>query len=385
MRIKPFAVEDWCNLYEYSSKYNLGETCVSSVSLDELFQLAGVDGDKVLKDFARKPLTYGDLEGNPVYRKEISGLYRTIKPEHVVTSHGAAGANQFVFSAIIDEPGTHVVTILPTYQQLYSIPEFLGADVDILRLKKENSFLPDLDELRRLVRKDTKLIVINNPHNPSGNLLPNSLLQNIVEIAKEVDAYLLCDETYRYLNHEDIYSESIADLYDKGISVSSMTKVFSLAGLRTGWVAARDSDLLEALITYREYFIVSGSMFDEYIAGIALEHKDALLARAKQLIYENNNILCNWVKTQPHLHMVTPNAATMAMIYYDYDVDSYAFCQALQDQESVFLMPGESFDLKERCFRIGYSCGKQELEEGLAAMSRFLERASYPLVKGVER
>lgn len=379
MRIKPFAVEDWCNLYEYSSKYNLGETCVCSISLDELFEMTGVDGEKIWKDFSKIPLTYGYLEGRPSLLEGICSLYKTVLPEHVISSHGAAGANLMLFSALAG-PGTHIVTIMPTYQQLYSLPEYFGGNVDILHLKKENEFLPDLDELRRLVRKDTNLICINNPHNPSGNLLPTPMLHKIVEIAREAGAYLLCDETYRHLTQEEIYCESIVDLYEKGISVSSMTKVFSLAGLRVGWAITKDPKLKEELLTYREYSIVSGSMFDEYMAGIALEHKDVLLNRSKAIIRENLKVLSDWVDQQPHISMIKPKAATLAMLYYDYDVDSYTFCREVQEKESVFLMPGETFELKDRCFRLGFACAKKELEEGLDALSRFLDYSSFPVL-----
>lgn len=371
MEIKPFKVEDWCNLYEYSSKYNLGETCISSFTLNEFFDLAGVDGDEVWRELASQRLTYGYLEGNPQFLDGVSSLYRTIRPEDITTSHGCAGANHLVFSALV-EKGTHVITILPTYQQLYSIPEALGGDVDVMILKKEQNFLPDLEELRRLVRKDTKLIVINNPHNPSGSLLPAPMLREIAGIAGEVGAYVLCDETYRHLTQDDVYMESMADLYERGISVSSMTKVFALAGLRCGWIAAKDAKLKEKLVTQREYSIICGSYIDEFIAGIVLAHKDKVLARSKAIIRENLKIVKDWIRKEPHLTMVHPKAATMCMVYYDFDMDSYEFCEELQHRESVFLMPGGSFDLKENCFRLGYSCGREELIGGLAGVSRFM-------------
>lgn len=380
MKIRPFGIEDWCTLYEYSSKYNLGETCISSFTLQEFFDLAGIDGDAVWNDLKNRTLTYGYLEGNPKFLDGVCSLYRTMKPENITTTHGCAGANQLVFSALIEQ-GTHVITILPTYGQLYAIPEAMGGDVDIMMLKRENEFLPDLDELRSLVREDTKLIVINNPHNPSGNLIPESMLHEIAEIARSVGAYVLCDETYRHLTQNDIYMESMADIYEKGISVSSMTKVFALAGLRCGWIAAKDPELNKMLETHREYQIISGSYIDEYFAGLVLEHKDKVLARSKAIMRKNLAIVKEWIANEPHLTMVMPKAATMCMVYYDFDVDSYEMCEDLQKKESVFLMPGRTLDLDDHCFRLGFSCATQELIDGLAATSKFFRECTYPVAK----
>ena len=150
MNIKPFAVEEWMNAYEVGARYNIAETCVDSVSLDELFELAGESKEKFLADFAARRLTYGDIAGSPALREGISRLYRTVRPDEVIPTHGAAGANHHVFCSLISAGG-RVVSIMPTYQQLYSIPESIGADVAIMHLKEKNHYLPDLDELRSLV------------------------------------------------------------------------------------------------------------------------------------------------------------------------------------------------------------------------------------------
>ena len=235
MKIKPFAVEEWMNEYEVGAKYNIAETCVDSVSLDELFELTGEDKEAFLREFCARRLTYGDIYSRPDFLDGICGLYKTVKPENIITTHGAAGANHHVFCSLVSE-GDRVISIMPTYQQLYSIPESIGADLAVMHLKQENGYLVDLDELRALVTPDTKMLCINNPNNPTGALMGKELLEEIVKIARSVDAYLLCDEVYRHLTQEDVWSESVADLYEKGISVSSMSKVFSLAGLRLGWI-----------------------------------------------------------------------------------------------------------------------------------------------------
>ena len=162
MKIKPFAVEEWMNEYEVGAKYNIAETCVDSVSLDELFELTGEDKEAFLREFCARRLTYGDIYSRPDFLDGICGLYKTVKPENIITTHGAAGANHHVFCSLVSE-GDRVISIMPTYQQLYSIPESIGADLAVMHLKQENGYLGDLDELRALVTPDTKMICINNP------------------------------------------------------------------------------------------------------------------------------------------------------------------------------------------------------------------------------
>ena len=145
MDISPFKVEEWMNAYETQAKINIAETCVNSVSLDELFNLTGENKQAFLDAFCRRRLTYGDIVGKPELREGICDLFKTLNPDEVVTTHGAAGANHLAMYALI-RPGDHVICVLPTYQQLYSIPQSFGAQVDLLHLREENGFLPDLPE-----------------------------------------------------------------------------------------------------------------------------------------------------------------------------------------------------------------------------------------------
>ena len=370
MKIRPFYVEEWMNTYESGAKYNIAETCVDSISLDELWKMTGVDGVQFWKDFCRERMTYGDIEGFPAFREGICSLYRSIHPENIVPTHGAAGANHHVFYSLI-EPGDRVVSIMPTYQQLYSIPESYGADLAVLPLRESKQYLPDLEELRRLVTPETKLICINNPNNPTGALMSKELLQQIVEIAKTAGAYILCDEVYRHLTQEDIWSESIVDLYEKGISVSSMSKVFSLAGIRLGWIATHDQDVIKTCLSHRDYNLISCGMIDERIAAIALENKDALLRRSRSIVRENLALLDAWVNSEPRIHYVRPRAGTTALVYYDYPIGSYEFCERMYHETGAFVTPGDCFE-EPYSMRIGYASDTQVLKDGLAAISSFL-------------
>lgn len=370
MKIKPFAVEEWMNAWEVGAKYNIAETCVDSISMNDLFELTGEDKTEFLNRLCARRLSYGDIEGLPEFRKGVCGLYKTLKIENIVPTHGASGANHHVFYSLIS-PGDRVVSIMPTYQQLYSIPESYGADVQILHLSKENNYLPDLEKLRRLVTPETKMICINNPNNPTGALMSEQLLREIVEIARSADAWILCDEVYRHLSQEDDWCPSIVDLYEKGISVSSMSKVFSLAGLRLGWIATHDMSVVKSCLSHRDYNLVSCGVFDEMLAAAALKHSDKLLERSRKIVRENLQILDDWVSSEPYVSYVKPKAGTTALVYYDLDIPSYEFCEEMYKKTGAFVTPGDCFEVPHS-MRIGYAYGKQDLIDGLKAISEYI-------------
>ena len=370
MKIKPFAVEEWMNAWEVGAKYNIAETCVDSISMNDLFELTGEDKTEFLNRLCARRLSYGDIEGLPEFRKGVCGLYKTLNIENIVPTHGASGANHHVFYSLIS-PGDRVVSIMPTYQQLYSIPESYGADVQILHLSKENNYLPDLEKLRRLVTPKTKMICINNPNNPTGALMSEQMLREIVEIARSADAWILCDEVYRRLSQEDGWCPSIVDLYEKGISVSSMSKVFSLAGLRLGWIATHDMSVVKSCLSHRDYNLVSCGVFDEMLAAVALKHRDKLLERSRKIVRENLQILGDWVGSEPHVSYVKPKAGTTALVYYDLDISSYEFCEEMYKKTGAFVTPGDCFEVPHS-MRIGYAYGKQDLIDGLKAISEYI-------------
>lgn len=369
MNIKPFAVEEWMNAYETGAKYNIAETCVDSISLDELFELSGTDKDAFLNKLCARRLTYGAIEGSSDLKEGIASLYRTMAPQEIVPTHGASGGNHHVFYSLIN-PGDKVISIMPSYQQLYSIPASLGADVKIMHLKKENGYLPDVDELKKLAEGGVKMICLNNPNNPTGALIPEEILQKIIRIARDFDAYLLVDEVYRHLIQSDDWQPSIVDMYEKGISTSSMSKVFSLAGVRLGWIATHDKDALKQMWSHRDYNLISCGMIDDAIAALALKSKEAILKRNKKIIRENLAVLDEWIEKEPRLSYVKPEAGTTALVYYDFPVDSYTLCRQMYDACGAFVTPGDCFD--EPCsMRIGYAADRDTLEKGLKAMSTF--------------
>ncbi len=370
MKIKTFKVEQWMDKYENDAVYNLAETCIDSLSLRELLTLAGENPEEFLAGIADMRMTYSHIHGSPALLDGISSLYKKIGPSQIVPTHGAVGANNMAIMTII-EPKDNMVSVMPTYQQHYSIPESIGAEVRILQLRPENNFLPDLSELKKLVDKNTKMITINNPNNPSGSWIPSGIMEEIVEIARSVDAYILCDEVYRGISEDGSYMPSIVDLYDKGISICSMSKVFSLAGLRMGWIATRSYEVLTAARERRDYDTISCGVLDDLFASIALKNKEAIFARNRNILLKNREILDKWVQGEKHISYVRPEAGTTALLYYDFDIPSKEFCIELMNKTGIMFTPGECFEL-EGCVRIGYAFDSKKLEDGLNKFSEYL-------------
>ena len=371
MQIKPFGVEMWMNEFETKCELNLAETCVDSITLGELLDMVGRP-QRVLEELLPMRLGYGDIEGSPRLRDAIVSLYAQQKRENVLVCHGTIGANALVHQALVNR-GDHVIAVVPTYQQHYSIPESIGAEVELLRLRAEHQYLPDLAALKAMLRPNTKLIAINNPNNPTGALMDKAMLAEIAALARSVGAWVLCDEVYRGVDQEGSgYTESMADLYEKGVSTAGMSKAYSLAGLRLGWIVA-PKPVLEAAMIHRDYNTISVGRIDDYLAALALENRDKILARAHRITRDNLAILAQWMGGEKRMGWVKPKSGTTALLKYDLPMSSRDFCIALLEEEGVMLCPGSAMDM-EGTVRMGYACDTGVLEQGLARMSKFLAR-----------
>ncbi len=374
MKIKDFGVEIWMNLYENNCEYNLAETCVESLTVEQILDLAGVK-DTFYNDLLSKKLTYGDIEGSDALRDAISTLYKTVKRENVSITHGAIGANALSIITLVNS-GDRVVSVLPTYQQHYSIPESIGADIQILRLREENNWLPDLDELKELAIPGTKLICINNPNNPTGAVMDEEYLKKIVEIAKDCGAYLLCDEAYRGLTHDKdkSFTTSVVDLYGKGISTGSTSKTFSAAGLRIGWIAG-PVDFIDMINRQRDYHIISVGMIDDMIATILIQNKDKVVDRNLKIANGNLKMLREWIEKEPLISFIEPKGGTTAFLKYDIDISSEELCKDLLKETGVMLLPGSALDV-EGYLRMGYCNNPEITRKGLEEFSKYLKKYS---------
>lgn len=235
----------WMDKYEtVPGVLNIAETCAASVSIDDLVALCEDPNVEHPLKSSTKKLTYGPIRGSDTLRSRLASLYsaRVSSPlplDNILITPGAIAANFLLLYTLIG-PGDHVICVYPTYQQLYAVPESLGAEVSLWKLKKEKNYIPDVEELKALVKDNTKMIIVNNPNNPTGAVIPKSVLQALVDFAKEKDIIVLSDEVYRPLFHgispvDKEFPPSLISMgYSKTIITGSMSKAYSLAGIRIG-------------------------------------------------------------------------------------------------------------------------------------------------------
>ncbi|KAK1970839.1 aminotransferase class I and II [Colletotrichum sublineola] len=401
VRIAPFEVEQWMDEYETTSGcLNIAETCAASVSVDELVGLSEDKGAPGPIDFSTK-LVYGPIRGSVPLRRRVAALCGggggssdlaspgALGEDDVLITQGAIGANFLLLYTLVN-PGDHVICVYPTYQQLYGVPQSLGADVSLWKLKKENGFVPDVGELDGLARPNTKMIIINNPNNPTGAPIPKPVLSSIVAFAKARGLIVFSDEVYRPLFH-DFFDGAASNVpppitafdYDKVVVTGSMSKSYALAGIRIGWVASRDKGIIQAIASARDYTTISVSQVDDQIASYALSEPvwGPLLKRNVALANTNKALLeefidrykgtCSWVK---------PKAGTTAFVQFTRKgepVDDARLCLDVLDKTKVFFVPGS------KCFghgkdfagyvRIGYVCHTEVLSEALEKLGAYLD------------
>ncbi|MDI2586235.1 aminotransferase class I/II-fold pyridoxal phosphate-dependent enzyme [Psychrobacillus sp. NEAU-3TGS] len=368
MYIKDFKLEKWLNPIVEDAKYNLGSSCVKAFTVEELFEFIGKDVNEFTKELQKMSLHYGHFFGFERLLIAISKMYKDVTKDMILTVHGGTGANNLVITELV-EPMDNVIALVPNYQQHYSIPESLGAEVRYLELKEGNGYLPDLNELRSLVDQNTKMITLSNPNNPTGAFIEAEMLKEICKIAESVDAYVLCDEIYRGLNEG--YMTSIIELYQKGIVTSSTSKVFSMAGTRVGWIVTRDKETYDRLENRRSYDTICNGVFDELITAIAFEHFEKILERNREIVSESKVIVDKWLETQPYLSANYEQCGTTIFVKYDFDIPSDVLCKDILEKASVALCHGDCFEIPHS-FRIGYAFGDPKtLETGLEVLGEY--------------
>ncbi|KRM57667.1 transaminase [Secundilactobacillus malefermentans DSM 5705 = KCTC 3548] len=370
LKIAGFGVEEWLNVWEKSATYDIAQSTVSSMTMHEILNLDGKGGQSFYQMLDEQKMNYGWIEGSPEFKKEVAKLYDDIDPENILQTNGATGANHLALYSLI-EPGDHVISEYPSYQQLYDIPKSLGAEVDFWHIKEDADWYPDIEELKQLIRPNTKMICLNNANNPTGTLLSRDFLEQVVEIAKSVNAYVLVDEVYLPLDHPENFA-SIVDLYDKGIATNSLSKTYSTPGIRVGWTAS-NSDLADLFRKYRDYTMICAGVFNDLLAVCVLQHKEQVLARNRKIVLNNLEILKEWVAQEPKVSVVLPQAVSTSFIKLDISGDTEDFCVRLLKEKGVLLVPGNRFDMPKHA-RLGYCTDEATLKEGLKRLSVFLHQ-----------
>lgn len=369
MKIEEFEVETWMTDHETSCKYNLTETCVSSLSLNELQKYVDEDISKTIMNMT---LDYGPIVGSNRLKDAILSLYQSGNYENVTITHGAINANELVMMSIL-EPGDHIISLFPSYQQMYDFPKSLGCDVSLIHLSEDKNWMPSIKEFEEAITNKTKMICLNSPNNPTGTTIPLQLIKEIVEFAKKYDCYILCDEVYRGMNASTgTLFPSFSDYYDKAIVTSSLSKVFSFAGLRLGWIKGC-KEVIELINYRRDYHIISSGPLDDYLACLVLENKNKILQRSYDICKSNKDYLRQWLETEPLVSCVIPDDGTVCFLEYHLDIPSKQLSSQLQEETGIFFVPGSCFGV-EFHLRFGFTHDLEYMKEGLNIFSRWLDK-----------
>lgn len=370
MEIAGFGVEEWLNVWEKSAKYDIAQSTIASMKLADILALEPDQGAAFLDKMMQTKFNYGWIEGSPDFKTEVAKLYKKMPADNILATNGATGANHLVLYSLI-EPGDHVIAEYPSYQQLYDIPKSLGAEVEYWNIYEENDWYPRIEELKAMIRPNTKMITLNNANNPTGTILDADFLKEVVEIARQVGAYVLVDEVYLPLEENSNYLP-IVDLYEKGISTNSISKTYSVPGIRLGWVAA-NGELADIFRKYRDYTMICAGVFDDALGALVLKHRDQVLERNTTLVSHNLEILKEWVENEPAVSMIYPKSVSTSFVKFnDLDPDKTEdFAIKLLQEKGVLIVPGNRFDLPGHA-RIGYCTDEATLRKGLTALSEFL-------------
>ncbi|WP_312682371.1 aminotransferase [Lactococcus taiwanensis] len=371
MELVQFGCEDWLNVWEKSATLDIAQSTIEALSLEEILSFEPDGGKAFMAKLMKEQFSYGWIEGSPAFKTEVAKLYQRVPEDNILSTNGATGANFLSILGLVGQ-GDHVIAQYPSYQQLYDWPKTLGAQVDYWQIKEENGWLPAIDELRQMVKPTTKLICLNNAAQPTGAIMTSSFLSEVIEIARSVDAYLLCDEVYLPLDEETDYAP-IADLYEKGISTNSISKTYSVPGIRVGWIATQDRNLCDEFRKIRDYTMISTGVFDDAVASLVLKHREKVLARARQIVKGNLAILKDWVEQEPLVSMIFPKAVSVSFLKFEELPPNKTedFAIQLLKETGVLIIPGNRFDLPGYA-RIGYCTDEKTLREGLRKLSEFL-------------
>lgn len=372
MSISPFKLERYFAQHEFTAKYLLSPSDCESLSLRELLHLADPDSLTLWNELK---LGYTESPGHPLLRAEIARLYRNITPDDVLI----AVPEEAIFIAMqtLLKPGDHVVTLVPAFQSLYEVARAIGCDVTRWTLELGTAgWQIDLDRLERSLTDRTRLLVLNFPHNPTGYLPTRGELDAIVQLARQHNLTIFCDEMYRLLEYDPARRlPPICDLYEQGISLSGLSKTFALPGLRLGWLAMPGRTLLEQWLTYKDYTTICNSAPSEVLAIMALRAKEAIITRNLNLIRQNLQVAEQFFAEQrKHFVWIKPQAGSIAFPRWVAATPVEQFCQAVLDQQNVMIVPGSIFDYPGNHFRLGL--GRQNFAEALQRVSDYLRSST---------
>jgi aspartate/methionine/tyrosine aminotransferase len=367
MQIKPFRIEQFFGRFEFTAKYLLSNSDAESRTIQELVDLEPGSHERFLQHWCG----YTESPGAPALREVISGIYRGMKPDDVLVV-AAAEEGIFVFYHALAGPGDHVIVETPCYESALEVARSTGAHVSEWRRRFEDGWAHDLAALEKLLQPNTKIIYINTPHNPTGLLMPADIFQRVIALAASRGIIVFCDEVYRELEHDAATRLPAAcEVYERAVSLGSMSKSYGLPGLRLGWLVSRDANILQRCLEFKYYTTICSSAPSEFLTAVALRHRDVLAKRNREIVLRNLALLDAFLRQRSNLFdWVKPNASPIGFVRYKSDRNVFAFCEDVVRVAGVLLLPGNVYD-QPRHIRFGY--GRKNMPEALAQFGAYLD------------
>lgn len=374
MKLKSFYLERYFSKFEFSSRYLLSSSDCDGLALDEVLSLADPAELDYWKDLR---LGYTESVGLPALRETIAGLYQNVSADDVVVM--SPGEANFIFMNVMLNKGDHVICIAPAYQSLYEVAKGIGCELSFWHSTSApgNAWYYDPEELQKLFRKETRLLIINFPHNPTGYLPGQADYRTIVNLARERDVFVFSDEMYHLLERQSQDTLTpLCEVYDRGVSLWGMAKTFALAGLRLGWIVCKQKELMREIIGYKDYLTICSSAPSEVLALIALRHKDLIVAQNKEKILRNVYLFEEFCNGNRHIFSFSPpDAGSTAFVKLLINEPSLTFSENLVKKTGIMTLPSEMFEYGSQHLRIGF--GRKSMGEILPVFHDYL-RKNYP-------
>ncbi len=363
MSLNIFKLEEYLTQYEFNLPYLLCCSDAESFTMAEVLSQANREEQALWADLSLK---YTEPFGHPLLRKTIAQtMYQSMHDENILCF---AGAEEGIYCALyaLCEPGDHVIVFTPCYQSLKEIPRIRGCEVSTIDLKEENAWRISLDEIKKNIRSNTKCVVMNFPHNPTGQVLSQEDLTELVTLLDDYGIWLFSDEVYRELGTpSQHWASPAADSYNKALSLGVMSKSFGMAGLRVGWIAGQNKPILHAIKRIKDYVSICNSAPSEILSLIALRHKDYFLNRNNQIVSKNLALLDQFfLKFTDRFRWVRPEGGCIGFVNYLHDESTDSLCERLAKKHGILLMPASIYECNSNHFRIGF--GRRNMPEVLA-------------------
>lgn len=378
----PFHLEDYFAKYEFSAKYLLGSSDAQTLTMKELLEW-GMEDPECAALWENLDLGYTESTGLPVLKKEIASNYEGLIDENILCFAGAEEAIYATMRTLL-KPGDHVCCILPAYQSLLSVAQdVVGAEnvTGLDLVDREGKWTLPMKALRKAVTsKQTKMMIMNFPHNPTGALISKEEQLEIVELARENDMWVFFDEVYRGLEIQpELMLPQMCTLYHKALSLGVMSKALGLPGLRIGWLASQSKEALTLIGNYKHYLSICNSGPSEVLALMGLRCQEKILARIHGIIQENLVVIDDFLAEFSDLFVWNaPVAGCIGLMHMKGDVDIDHFAQAMLENGSIMILPGYLFPATNpnistrNSFRFGF--GRSNFKEAMQAFSESIRK-----------